>query len=245
MTSSMRVIMQGADGRMGRSIAEVCAGESVPFLPLDASTIVPTRSDVVVDFSSPHGALLALRFACDHQLPFVCGTTGVDDAFHTALTNAAARIPAIHAPNMSLGVAVLRFLTRRAVQSLGDTFDIEILDIHHRRKRDAPSGTALALTRAVHEARDFVSPIQNGRDGLVGERPDNELGVHAMRGGDVVGEHTVFLLGDGERLELTHRASTRAVFAHGTLRVGRWIVGKPPGLYTIDDVLGLSEVAGR
>jgi 4-hydroxy-tetrahydrodipicolinate reductase len=151
-------------------------------------------------------------------------------------------VPVILAANFSVGVNTLFWLSRRAAELLGDSFDIEIVETHHRLKKDAPSGTAKRLAQLLAEARDlsYADNIAHGREGQVGERPSNEIGVHAIRAGDVVGEHTVIFAASGERLELTHKASSRDTFAVGALRAALWIIGQPPALYSMEDVLGLS-----
>ena len=145
----------------------------------------------------------------------------------------------IYSPNFSVGVNTLFWLTRKTAELLGDDFDLEIVEMHHRLKKDAPSGTAKRLTEILMETRR-IDKVRHGRDGNIGERSGTEIGVHAVRGGDVVGDHTVIFAGGGERVELTHRAGSRATFAHGALRAARWIVGQPAGLYSMQDVLGLS-----
>jgi 4-hydroxy-tetrahydrodipicolinate reductase len=170
----------------------------------------------------------------------VVGTTGLDPAALEALAAAAAQVPVVRSANMSLGVNVLLGLVERAVRALPG-YDIEIAELHHRMKQDAPSGTALALAQAACRERE-LSPqaaLRSGRSGQVGARTADEVGVLALRGGDVVGEHTVYLLAAGERLELTHRATSREIFVHGALRAARWVRGRPPGLYDMQDVLGL------
>ena len=151
------------------------------------------------------------------------------------------QIPLVWSANFSTGVNVLFWLTRRAAEVLGPEFDVEIVEMHHRLKKDAPSGTAGTLSRIVAEARRLSSPaaLRHGREGLVGERPRAEIGLHSLRGGDVVGDHTVVFAAAGERLELTHRASNRDTFAAGALRAAQWVVGKKPGIYDMQDVLGL------
>jgi 4-hydroxy-tetrahydrodipicolinate reductase len=205
--------------------------------------------DVVIDFSSPAATALLLPAAVAARVPVVIGTTGLSPATRAALTTAAAEIPLVVSANMSPGVNVLLGLLRQASAALAD-YDAEIFELHHRHKRDAPSGTALLLAEAIKTGRgEPTLQLRSGREGQVGPRERSELGVLAARGGDVVGEHTVMLLGTGERLELVHRATSREVFAHGALRAARWLVaGEPsrvpgtrpgPGLYDMEDVLGL------
>jgi 4-hydroxy-tetrahydrodipicolinate reductase len=197
--------------------------------------------DVVIDFSSPN-ATEALCAACrEAGKPAVVGTTGHSKEQRTSIEELAASVPVVLSPNFSVGVNALFWLTRKASEMLGDDFDLEITEMHHRLKKDAPSGTAKRLAEILCESRglDYGKNVRHGREGLVGERPGNEIGVHSVRGGDVVGDHTVTFAGAGERLELSHKAASRETFAAGALRAARWVVGKPPGLYSMEDVLGL------
>jgi 4-hydroxy-tetrahydrodipicolinate reductase len=176
-------------------------------------------------------------------VPLVVGTTGFSRAQQAELAQLAGRIPVVSAPNMSIGVNLLFRLAARAAEVLGESFDVEIVEAHHRHKKDAPSGTALRLAESVAHAlgRDLSKELVTGRSGLTGERERSNIAVHAVRGGDVVGDHTVFFLGDGERVELTHKASSRGNFARGALRAASWVVGRGPGLYDMADVLGLAS----
>jgi len=177
-----------------------------------------------------------LSAAVHQKVAVVSGTTGLDDAAQAALERAAQTVPVLWAPNTSLGVHVLAELVEQAVKKLGSRFDVEIVEVHHRKKIDAPSGTALRLAKAARAGRPDLAELHT-RDGNVGARTGNELGVLAVRGGDVIGDHTVFLLGTGERLELTHRASSRELFAEGALAAAHFVVGKAPGRYSLNDVL--------
>lgn len=256
-----KVAVSGATGRMGRAVVRLChaasdltlvgacTSPSSPSLGEDAGSIagVPVAgvalsadvesallgADVVIDFSLPPAFQRLVRAASSQGVALVSGTTGVVDA--ELLDRAASRIPVLWAPNMSLGVAVLSDLLTEAVRRLGPGFDVEITETHHRGKVDAPSGTARRLAEAAQKARD-LSPV-HGREGLTGPRAQSEVGVFALRGGDVIGDHSVHLLGPGERLELTHRATNRELFAHGALRAARWLVGKKPARYSLSDVL--------
>jgi len=198
--------------------------------------------DVLVDFSGPVSFDAALALALERRIAFVSGTTGLHDGHHAALDHAAKSIPVLWASNFSLGVAMLERIARRVATALPD-WDCEIIEMHHRRKRDAPSGTALTLGRIVAEARGITleSYVRYGRQGQVGPRPPGEIGFAALRGGDVVGEHTVIFASDGERLELTHRATDRDIFARGALEAAIWIAHRQPGLYTFDQVLAPAE----
>lgn len=239
-----RLLVWGAAGRMGRAIAAVCDERDDVCVAAGVSrtSAAPdhTGIDVVVDVSAPDGALASLTWAAEHGAAWVSGTTGAGDSLERAIEEAATRIAVLHATNMSLGVAVLRHLVATAAAALPRRFEAELVELHHRNKKDAPSGTALTLAHAVADARGASSDVvDTARSGMVGERDAARIGVFGVRGGDVVGEHTVYFLGDGERIELTHRATDRTVFARGAVDAARWIAGRAPGRYSIDDVLGL------
>ncbi|HTB76839.1 MAG TPA: 4-hydroxy-tetrahydrodipicolinate reductase [Polyangiaceae bacterium] len=258
----MRLALVGASGRMGRAIARlahadgieiVCAvgvtdvgrdvGELAGVGPIGTSVVdgigalEHASADVVIDFSAPSVTLALAPIAAAGKCALVSGTTGLTEEARTALAEAAERVPVLWEPNMSLGVYALSQLVAEAVAALGD-WDIEIVETHHRAKIDAPSGTALRLAEAALRGRAAGMRLVHGRQGKPGARPADEIGMHALRGGDVIGDHTVHLFGGGERIELTHRATSRDVFAHGALRAARWIVGKPPRAYSLGDVLG-------
>jgi 4-hydroxy-tetrahydrodipicolinate reductase len=196
---------------------------------------------VWIDFSSPAATAANAAAAAERGAALVVGTTGVDAQGKQALTAAAARVPVVFAPNTSVGITVLLQLVAEAARLLGPGYDMEIVEAHHRMKRDAPSGTALRLAEALAEAtgRDLGREARYTRQGDVGPRTGTEIGIQTIRGGDVVGDHTVFFLGDGERIEVTHRASTRDTFARGAVRAALWTAGRAPGLYDMRDVLGL------
>jgi 4-hydroxy-tetrahydrodipicolinate reductase len=194
-------------------------------------------ADVVIDFSVASVVQELATLAARQKVAVVSGTTNLNDAAKRALDRAAEAVPVLWAPNMSLGVQVLSELVQHAVRRLGADFDVEISEIHHKKKVDAPSGTAKRLAEAARSVRTELEEVHS-RAGDVGQRRSEELGVFGLRGGDVIGDHTVFLFGNGERLELTHRASQRDLFAHGALRAARFLAGKPKGRYTIADVLG-------
>jgi 4-hydroxy-tetrahydrodipicolinate reductase len=195
--------------------------------------------DVYVDFSAP-GATRAAAHLAPRGVAAVVGTTGLGPEDRAALDGLAARAPVLESANFSLGVNLLLALTADAAAAVPG-WDAELVELHHRRKRDAPSGTALALGRAIAGARGVAldAIARGGREGDVGPRPDGELGLHAVRGGDVVGEHTVCFFGEGERIELTHRATSREIFAAGALRAAAFVAGKPAGRYAMRDVLGI------
>jgi 4-hydroxy-tetrahydrodipicolinate reductase len=173
----------------------------------------------------------------------VIGTTGLDERAEAAIDALAARAPVVVAPNMSPGVTLFFHLAARAAELLGPDYDAEIVEMHHRRKVDAPSGTAVRLGEVVARAKGFdpERAVVHGRSGQVGARPREEVGVMTLRGGDVIGDHTLVLAGEGERLELTHRASSRDIFARGAVRAARWVVGQPPGRYDMADVMGIAR----
>src|SRR5688572_5027692 len=188
-------------------------------------------ADVVIDFSTAQAVPELLALSTRQRIAVVSGTTNLDAAGKQALSKATEAVPVLWAANMSLGVQMLTELVASALRRLGPSYDAEIVEIHHKKKIDAPSGTAKRLADAVKSVRSSAREV-HGRDGDVGARKDDEVAVFGVRGGDVIGDHTVYLLGPGERLELTHRASSRELFAHGALRAARWVVDRPPGLYT-------------
>lgn len=196
---------------------------------------------VAIDFSTPKATLANARAAADLSVAYVTGTTGLGDDERRELAHLAERIPLIHAPNFSVAVHVLGHLAREAARLLGDGYDAELFELHHGMKRDAPSGTALFLAEAVAagQGRPMTDRLVLERAGETGPRPEGSIGVQALRGGDNPGEHTIYFLGRGERLELTHRAATRSHFATGAVRAAAWIVDRAPGLYRIEQVLGL------
>lgn len=237
----MNILLNGASGRVGRLIESLVDSDPSMTVVGRGRSDEPLQgcdgAEVVIDFSSPESALHALSVADEHGLPFVSGTTGFDEAQRAALDDAADRIAICHEANFSIGVHVLESLVREAAQRLGDDFDVEILETHHRNKVDAPSGTALGLARTVAAARglEVGAAVDPGDRG--GRRGPGRIGIQALRGGDVVGEHEVHFLGPSERLTLAHRASDRSLFARGALRAARWILGRSPGRYGLANVL--------
>ena len=199
------------------------------------------QADAVIDFTAPAISVKHAELAAQAEAVLVLGTTGLDKEQDAAIARAARHATIVQAANMSLGVNVLLALAERAARTLDPDYDIEIVEIHHRYKVDAPSGTALALGKAVAAGRgvDLDEVAQRVRDGVTGPRRRGDIGFATLRGGDVAGEHTVALVGDGERIELTHRATNREVFARGAIKAALWARGKPPGLYSMRDVLGL------
>ena len=197
-------------------------------------------SDAVVDFTTPKATLAHARLAAKTGKALIVGTTGLDKDHLAALRTAAKKAVVVQAANMSVGVNVLLGLTERVARMLGPDYDIEIVEMHHRMKVDAPSGTALALGSAAAAGRgvDLAKVAQRVRDGITGPRRTGDIGFATLRGGDVAGDHTVVFAGDGERVELVHKASSRAVFAKGAIRAVKWTRGKKPGFFTMRNVLG-------
>ncbi|GMV14822.1 MAG: 4-hydroxy-tetrahydrodipicolinate reductase [Polyangiaceae bacterium] len=225
------------DPNLGRDIGELAGlGTLGVAVGADAASGL-LGAEVVIDFSTARAVSGLLGVAARQKVAVVSGTTNLDATAKAQLEKAAESVPVLWAPNMSLGVQVLAELVTQAVRRLGADYDVEIVEIHHKKKVDSPSGTAKRLAEAAKQARGGLNEI-HGRDGDVGARPADEIGVFGVRGGDVVGDHTVYLLGPGERIELSHRASSRELFAHGALRAARFLAGKPAKLYTVADVLG-------
>ena len=241
-----KVIITGSKGRMGQMLL-ACAAR-IPELQVvgavdqgDDVTKCIADCDAVIDFSLHHVTLGVAQLCAMHKKALVIGTTGHNDTEKSAIRNLASAIPMVWASNYSTGVNTLFWLTRKAAEILGPGFDLEIVEMHHRRKQDAPSGTAASLAEILADVRkvQLKEVARHGREGLVGARTSSEIGIHAVRGGDVVGDHTVIFANDGERVELTHKASSRETFANGALRAAQWAVKQKPGLYDMQDVLGL------
>lgn len=246
MTAPLRLCIHGSKGRMGQALIR-CAAED-PSLQVTVETDAGDdfeaalgSCDAVIDFSATHITASVAKACADAGKTLVIGTTGHELPERELISRAAEKIPLVFSPNYSVGVNTLFWLTRRAAEILGPDFDLEVVEMHHRLKKDAPSGTARHLAEILAEVRklDYVEAARHGRVGIVGERTENEIGVHALRGGDVVGDHTVIFAALGERLELTHKASSRDTFARGALRAAKWAATRPPGLYDMQDVLGL------
>jgi 4-hydroxy-tetrahydrodipicolinate reductase len=228
----------GGHPDLGRDAGEV-AGAGPVGIPITDG--IGGDPQVIIDFSLPEGAARAARKAAEIDVPLVTGTTGLGAKERAELESAAGRVPVLEAPNFSVGVNLLFRLVREAAQALGPGYDIEIIEAHHNQKADAPSGTALGIARVAAAAlgRDMKKDLTYGRQGKPGARKPTEIGIHAVRAGDVVGEHTVIFGGRGERIEIVHRAHTRDNFAMGALRAARFLVGKPAGRYTMAQILGL------
>jgi 4-hydroxy-tetrahydrodipicolinate reductase len=240
------IIIAGSRGRMGQALL-ACAAR-IPDLQVvgavdqgdDLGAIIG-QTDVVIDFSF-HSATLGIAELCaKNKKAVVIGTTGHSAEEKAKIVALRSQIPMVMATNFSTGVNTLFWLTRKAVEILGPAFDLEVVEMHHRLKKDAPSGTATTLLEILGDVRKLQlgEALRHGRKGIVGERTQNEIGIHAIRGGDVVGDHTVIFANNGERVELTHKASSRDTFANGALRAAQWLVQQKPGLYDMQDVLGL------
>jgi 4-hydroxy-tetrahydrodipicolinate reductase len=256
MSDPVRVAIAGASGRMGLALLEAAAQtEGVTLgaaIDLSASTwggvsigtdvrSALANSDVLIDFTRPAGTLDHVAECLAQKRAIVIGTTGFAPEQLAEIRKAAKKIPVVMAPNMSVGVNVAMKLVEMASRALGPDYDIEVFEMHHRKKVDAPSGTALRLGEVAAAARG-ASVDKDGvftRHGVTGERKAGSIGFSVARGGDVVGDHTVYFVGPGERIEITHRSSSRATYAQGAMRAARFVAGKAPGMYDMDDVLGL------
>lgn len=267
----MKIGIVGGGGRMGQmlirqvartegaTLAGVTDRDGSPVLGQDAGLLAGlgplgvavtadpaalfAASDAVIDFTSPAATPLHAKLAADHQTALIVGTTGLDEAAEEALAVAALSTPILQAPNMSLGVVLLSALVERVARSLDIDWDIEIVEMHHRHKVDAPSGTALALGQAAARGRnvDLAEQSVRSRDGFTGPRQPGTIGFATLRGGDVIGDHTVTFAGQGERIELSHKAQSRDIFAAGAVRAALWCIGRSPGRYAMTDVLGLDQ----
>jgi len=243
----MKIAIVGAAGRMGRMLSALAEGAGFEVVArVDVAEGFdrdwPADTEGVIDFSHHSAVPGAVARAVAARIPYVLGTTGLSAEEQAAVDSASASIPVVQSGNYSLGVNLMLELVKRASAALGPGYDIEVVEMHHRHKKDAPSGTALMLARAAAEARglDLASAAVYGRQGDVGERKDGEIAIHAVRGGSVVGDHTVMFAGDVERVELVHRAQSREAFAAGALAAVKWAKGRAPGLYAMRDVLGFA-----
>lgn len=241
----LRILLNGARGRMGQTITACApAHNAVITTALDTGDSLKAATgdeEVVIDFSHHDATLPLVQWAAERRLPVVIGTTGHTEAERAKILKYAEAIPLVWSGNYSVGVNLLYHLVERAAAVLKDGYDPEVIEMHHRHKKDAPSGTAEGLLNILRAARALSPEDQcHGRHGLIGARPANEIGVHAIRGGDIVGEHTVLFAGDGERIELTHKASDRRIFADGAIRAAQWACLQQPGLYSMQNVLQLT-----
>jgi len=256
----MKVAVAGAGGRMGRTLIDAvladrelalaaafdaagspALGQAAGALKVVSDLGALAGADVLIDFTRPEGTLAHLEACLKHAKPMVIGTTGFSAAQKARLAEGARRLPIVLSPNFAIGVNVVFRLAQTAAAALGDAYDVEIVEAHHRHKVDAPSGTALKLGELVAGAlgRDLGAVATHGRSGDTGERPARAIGFHAIRGGDIVGEHTVIFAGAGERVEIAVRSQSRMTYAAGALRAAKWLRGRAPGLYDMFDVLGL------
>lgn len=264
----IKVSVMGVCGRMGKSIfstlhndkdiklvgatevkghefigrdAGTIVGDSLGFNITDDLETAAEEADIIVDFTSPESTLSHANYASRNYKGMVVGTTGFDYSQEKRLSDLASSFPCVLSPNMSIGVNVLFEMSKKLASLLGRDFDVEIVETHHRNKVDAPSGTALKLGRSVAEGLglDFERSAKFERHGAIGPRNSDEIGIQTVRGGDVVGDHTVMFLGDGERMELTHKALSRENFSKGVLRAVKWLPGKSPGIYSMKEVLGI------
>ena len=240
-----RIGIIGSEGRMGHALADAiaAAGDTLSG-GIDKGgdpTALAQASEVLVDFSSPHALEANLDAAIAAGVPVMIGTTGLAERHHWLIDSAAEHIAVLQTGNTSLGVNMLAYLVREAASRLGEDWDIEIVETHHRMKVDAPSGTALLLGEAAAEGRGvrLDEAAVRGRDGIIGARPRGTIGFASLRGGSVAGDHTVHLLADNERIALSHLAENRAIFAKGAVRAAQWLVGQPAGRYSMAEVLGI------
>ncbi|CAN5600346.1 4-hydroxy-tetrahydrodipicolinate reductase [soil metagenome] len=243
---ALNLLINGAKGRMGLALISNAASDSELAVSAEVDegddfTAALQNCDVVIDFTHATATAGIARQCAQAGKLLVIGTTGHDDPARAAITEVASVIPLVFAANYSVGVNTLFWLTQKAAEILGPDFDLEVVEMHHRLKKDSPSGTARRLAEILAETRDldYAKDVLHGREGMIGARTKREIGMHAIRGGDVVGDHTVIYANVGERVELTHKASSRDTFAKGALRAAKWLVGKPAGLYDMQDVLGL------
>lgn len=241
-----KLVIVGSKGRMGQTLLACAARNSelqiVGQIDLgdDLRTVIDP-ADAVIDFSLREATAEVAALCAQRKKALVIGTTGHSAEEKAAISKNKSIIPMVWTSNYSTGVNTLFWLTRKAAEILGPGFDLEIVEMHHRLKRDSPSGTAASLAQILAEVRkqQLAEVVRHGREGIVGERTATEIGIHAVRGGDVVGDHTVIFAALGERLELTHKASNRETLANGALRAAQWVVKQKPGLYDMQDVLGL------
>jgi 4-hydroxy-tetrahydrodipicolinate reductase len=226
-------------GAIGAAASMLTGRPELAFAVADDAAAALASGGVLIEFTLPEPSLDHVRIAARLGTPVVLGTTGFSAAQQAEIESLTTRMACVQAPNMSVGVTALLEVVEQVAKTVGPSFDIEVVEAHHRAKRDAPSGTALGLARAAAAGRGtrLEQVGVYGREGITGERPAGQIGVMALRGGDVVGDHTVFFLGTGERIELTHRAQSREAFAAGALRAAAWVADRAPGLYSMRDVL--------
>jgi 4-hydroxy-tetrahydrodipicolinate reductase len=244
ITASADAVVAGVTVRstseaLGMDIGLISGLEPLGIMATDDIEAVLNQSDVVIDFTLPEATIAVLGFAIAAHTPLVIGTTGFSEAHMQQLVKASQSVPILWSANMSVGVNILAMLTEKVAHLLDDSVDIEIVEMHHKHKVDAPSGTALLLGEAAAKGRQVAleDVACKSRDGLIGARPQGEIGFATLRGGDVVGEHHVIFAGDSERIELSHKASSRQLFSKGALRCALWLEGKESGMFSMQDVL--------
>lgn len=263
----LKVVVSGVAGKMGSTILKRVLSDPTltlsgaleqkehPWIGEDAGRMLGLKEagikithadgeitgDVIIDFTTKEATLSLLERARNLKIPTVIGTTGFSDSEKDRIKKAGENIPIVFSPNMSIGVNLLFVLLKKTVEILGDEYDVEIIEAHHRYKKDAPSGTALALAEVIAEARGTTLESSGvfARKGMIGERKKGEIGIQTVRAGDIVGDHTVLFATEGERIEFTHRATSRDNFARGAIRAAKWVVSQKPGLYSMRDVLGI------
>jgi len=241
----LKVGIVGSKGRMGQTLISIAQSESaeIAFEKDQGDDLFENieSADIIIDFSF-HSVTPALAAICaDKKIPLIIGTTGHSETEKAQIVAASKTIPMVWAGNYSVGVNLLFYLTETAAKILGTDYDPEILELHHRHKKDAPSGTALNLAESIQKAAQFSeAKLETSRSGESGERSRKEIGLHAIRGGEIVGEHTVFFVGENDRIELTHRASDRGIFASGAYRAAHWVKDQEPGIYSMRNVLGFN-----
>jgi 4-hydroxy-tetrahydrodipicolinate reductase len=225
----------------GRDAGLLAGYEPIGIIVTEDERALVAASDVVIDFTSPESAPRHIEIAAELGKPIITGTTGLNKDQQARVVAAARKTAVVQSANMSVAINLMVAVAEKMASVLGPAFDAEILGMHHRHKPDAPSGTALALGHAIATAHGnkLEDVMITGREGMVGDRPRGQIGIMSLRGGDLVGANTVYFLGDGERLELTHRSTNRQVYAVGAMRAAQWIIGKPPGLYGMHEVLGI------
>ena len=242
----IKILLNGSRGRMGQAIEAIAKNNDAEITSACDVGDDPNKSavgcDVIIDFSFHEVTLSIAKIAVAKNLPLIIGTTGHTAEEKKQITSVVdGKIPVVWAGNYSVGVNTLNYLTRKAARILGEDYEPEVLEMHHHDKKDAPSGTADRIIEILKDSYEINDEhVVHGREGLVGARPKKEIGVHAIRGGDIVGEHTVFFCGDGERFELTHRATDRKIFAQGAIRAAKWVSTQKPSIYNMEDVLGLT-----
>ena len=247
MTKPIKILVTGCNGRMGKAIIDCAPNHQLIKITekIDVGDSLANHidnCDTIIDFSTHSYTEELVTLCLNNGKSIVMGTTGHSEDELNIINNSSLEIPIVMAPNFSIGVNTLFWLTRKTAEILGDDFDLEVVEMHHRLKIDAPSGTARRLGEILAKASNvsYSNDTVHGREGIVGKRKMKEIGMHSIRGGDVVGDHTVIYANEGERVELTHKASSRNTFANGSLHAAKWLTNKDPGLYDMQDVLELN-----